>query len=134
METVCVIVLRCATFTAFAEHASHPAMLATTCAVAGIHMGMTHALTLSMVGSYIPQYDIPGVGKIGGTAWSFTDVVFGLILAGSNILAGKMADWTAAKGLGGVGCFYSGAVACVLATALLWLFQEAGNLKEEPTR
>lgn len=43
----------------------------------GIHMAMTHGLTLGMVSAYIPNTKVPGLGRVNGTAWSFTDFVFG---------------------------------------------------------
>ena len=43
----------------------------------GIHMALTHGVTLAMVASYIPTAEVPGVGKVSGTCWSFTDFVFG---------------------------------------------------------
>eukprot|EP00798_Chlamydomonas_sp_ICE-L_P027969 gene27969-8851_t len=41
----------------------------------GLHMAMTHAITVSMVASYMPHGVVPGIGKIGGTAVSFTDLL-----------------------------------------------------------
>lgn len=46
-------------------------------ALVGIHMAMTHGVTLAMMSSYIPTTEIEGIGKISGTCWSFTDFVFG---------------------------------------------------------
>ena len=46
-------------------------------ALVGIHMAMTHGVTLAMMASYIPTKEVPGIGKISGTCWSFTDFVFG---------------------------------------------------------
>lgn len=46
-------------------------------ALVGIHMALTHGVTLAMVASYIPTRSIPGIGKVSGTCWSFTDFVFG---------------------------------------------------------
>lgn len=43
----------------------------------GVHMALTHGVTLGMVASYIPATEIPGIGRITGTCWSFTDFVFG---------------------------------------------------------
>jgi hypothetical protein len=43
----------------------------------GVHMAMTHGVTLGMLGSYIPSGVIPGLGKISGTAWSLTDILLG---------------------------------------------------------
>ena len=46
-------------------------------AFVGVHMAMTHGVTLAMMASYIPATEVPGIGKISGTCWSFTDFVFG---------------------------------------------------------
>lgn len=88
----------------------------------GIHMAMTHGLTLGMVSAYIPNTKVPGLGRVNGTAWSFTDFVFGIILAYSNSLAGKLADITATKGMGNIGCFFGGGCATVLSMVALALF------------
>ena len=40
-------------------------------------MALTHGVTLGMVASYIPATSVPGIGRITGTCWSFTDFVFG---------------------------------------------------------
>ena len=42
-------------------------------------MAMTHGVTLAMMSSYIPTTQVAGIGKISGTAWSFTDFVFGAV-------------------------------------------------------
>lgn len=39
--------------------ANMPGMFA-ACALIGVHMGMTHGLTLSMLSSYMPQDKVPG--------------------------------------------------------------------------
>lgn len=43
----------------------------------GLHMALTHGVTIAMVASYIPTTEVPGIGRISGTCWSFTDFVFG---------------------------------------------------------
>ena len=43
----------------------------------GVHMAMTHAICLSMLSAYIPAGEIPGLGRVSGTVWSFTDFVLG---------------------------------------------------------
>lgn len=43
----------------------------------GTHMAMTHGVTLAMMSSYIPTTQVAGIGRISGTAWSFTDFIFG---------------------------------------------------------
>lgn len=45
--------------------------------VLALHMAMTHSITLSMIGSYMPTGNVPGVGKLSGTAWSVTDFILG---------------------------------------------------------
>ena len=45
-------------------------------ALLGLHMALTHSITISMVASYMPQ-NVPGLGKISGTAVSFTDLILG---------------------------------------------------------
>ena len=46
-------------------------------ALVGVHMALTHGVTLAMVASYIPTTEVPGIGKVSGTCWSFTDFIFG---------------------------------------------------------
>ncbi len=46
-------------------------------ALVGVHMAMTHGVTIAMMASYIPTTEVPGIGKIAGTCWSFTDLVLG---------------------------------------------------------
>eukprot|EP00889_Picochlorum_renovo_P002821 jgi/Picre1/29851/NNA_005233.t1 len=94
----------------------------------GVHMAMTHGVTIGMLSSYIPQKTIPGLGKITGTAWSFTDMVLGVILAYSNSLAGFLADKTAQQGLGNIGCFFGGATACALSICAMIIFSSFGSL------
>ena len=72
-----------------------------------------------------------GIGNVSGTAWSFTDMVLGCILAGSNQLAGRLTDITVAKSMGNVGCFLGGSVAAVSAAILLLLFSSFGELGKE---
>lgn len=67
-----------------------------------------------------------------GTAWSFTDIVLGFILAASNQLAGKLTDVTVGQNLGNVGCFWGGGAAAVAAGLLLLLFSNFGSLSEDP--
>ena len=57
-------------------HDARAGMLAGSLFV-GVHMALTHGVTLGMVASYIPATEIPGIGRITGTCWSFTDFVFG---------------------------------------------------------
>ena len=54
-----------------------------------------------------------------------------LILAGSNSVAGKLANYTAQQGLGNIGCFYGGAVASALAGVLLFMCSRFGDLSKE---
>jgi len=97
----------------------------------GVHMAMTHGVTIGMLSSYIPQTTIPGLGKITGTAWSFTDMLLGIILAYSNSLAGFLADKTAQQGLGNIGCFFGGATACVLSIIAVIVFSTFGSIGRE---
>jgi len=97
----------------------------------GVHMSMTHGVTIGMLSTYIPSHTIPGLGKITGTAWSFTDMLLGIILAYSNSLAGFLADRTAQQGLGNIGCFFGGATACSLSILALLLFSTFGSLGRE---
>ena len=106
------------TFLSSAWSAS-PAGMLVACGFIGVHMGMTHGLTLSMVSSYMPHHKLKGmhssvlvasafitsvrwmselqalharnasgcercagIGNVSGTAWSFTDMILGCILAG----------------------------------------------------
>ncbi len=74
---------------------------------------------------------MPGLGKLSGTAVSFTDLLLGFVLAASNAVAGMLSDATKAQGLGNVGCFGGGAAACCLAFVLLLLFQQFGDLGKD---
>lgn len=97
----------------------------------GVHMAMTHGVTIGMLSSYMPQTSIPGIGKITGTVWSFSDFILGLVLSFSNSLAGYLADKTAAQGLGNIGCFGGGAVACVLSICAVLVFSKFGSINDE---
>lgn len=46
-------------------------------ALLGVHMALTHSITISMVASYMPTGEVRGLGKISGTAVSFTDLMLG---------------------------------------------------------
>jgi len=46
-------------------------------ALVGVHMASTHGISIAMLSSYIPANAIPGLGRVSGTAWSFTDLVLG---------------------------------------------------------
>eukprot|EP00887_Chlorella_sp_A99_P003453 scaffold7.g3453.t1 len=94
----------------------------------GVHMAATHGVSVGMLASYIPSAPVPGLGRISGTAWSFTDLLLGLVLAGSNALAGRLADATASRGMGNIGCFLGGATACALSATALLLFSAFGEL------
>ena len=58
-------------------------------------------------------------------------LVAGLVLGGSNIVAGRLADYTQQQGLGNIGCFYGGLTAVTLAGVLLFLFSRFGDLGKE---
>lgn len=51
-----------------------------------------------------------------------------MVLAHSNMLAGRLSDYTLARGLGNVGCFLGGTVACALSMAALAGFSAWGHL------
>lgn len=55
----------------------------------------------------------------------------GFVLAASNLLAGELSDRTRLLGLGNVGCFGGGAVACSLALLLLIAFSKFGDLGKD---
>ncbi|GLC74863.1 hypothetical protein PLESTF_001565600 [Pleodorina starrii] len=107
---------------------ANPAGMFLGSAFIGLHMAMTHAITISMVSSYMPTGVLPGVGKLSGTAVSFTDLLLGFVLAASNAVAGILTDMTRAAGLGNTGCFMGGAAACVLSGLLLAAFERFGDL------
>ena len=52
----------------------------------GIHMAMTHGVTIGMLSGYIPNKPIPGLGRVSGTAWSFTDLLLGEVEAKQPVL------------------------------------------------
>lgn len=58
------------------EHHTAAGMMLGAVAV-GVHMAMTHAICLSMLSAYIPATEVPGLGRVSGTVWSFTDFVLG---------------------------------------------------------
>lgn len=61
---------------AFALLPSAPGMMLGALLI-GVHMAMTHGVTIGMLSTYIPSATIPGLGKVAGTAWSFTDMLLG---------------------------------------------------------
>lgn len=97
----------------------------------GLHMALTHSITISMVASYMPTGVVPGLGRISGTAVSFTDLLLGFVLAASNAVAGMLSDKSAAMGYGNVGCFAGGATACATAGVLLILLTKFGDLGKQ---
>jgi hypothetical protein len=46
-------------------------------ALLGVHMALTHSTITAMVAYYMPYSSVPGIGKLGGTAVSFTDFLLG---------------------------------------------------------
>lgn len=50
-------------------------------------------LQVSMIASYMPTGDLPGLGRVSGTAVSFTDLLLGFVLAASNTVAGAGTRW-----------------------------------------
>ena len=105
-----------------------PAGMFAGASLLGLHMALTHSITVSMVASYMPTGEVKGVGKLSGTAVSFTDFLLGFVLAASNVLAGRLSDAAQQAGHGNVGCFAGGAVACGAALVLLVLFARFGAL------
>ncbi|CAL5224326.1 g6995 [Coccomyxa viridis] len=103
----------------------------TGAAFVGVHMALTHGVTLGMVASYIPATEIKGIGRITGTCWSFTDFIFGIILAYSNSVAGRLSDISVRANSGNIGCFLGGTVATLLSAAALILFTQFGALGKE---
>jgi hypothetical protein len=81
-----------------------------------------------MIASYMPAGEVRGLGRISGTAVSFTDLLLGFVLVAGNTAAGVLSDVTRSAGLGNVGCFAGGAVAAVAAAVLLALFTQFGDL------
>jgi hypothetical protein len=71
------------------------------------------------------------VGKMSGTAVSFTDLLLGFVLAASNAVAGVLTDAPRTAGAGNTGCFAGGAAACVAAGALLLGFEGWGDLGKD---
>jgi sugar phosphate permease len=97
----------------------------------GAHMAMTHGILLSMISSYIPAGEVPGLGRISGTVWSFTDFVLGIVLAYSNSVAGKLADLTLQAGYGNIGCFLGGMVATTVSGLVLLICGKFLDLGKE---
>lgn len=54
-----------------------------------------------------------------------------MALAGSNTLAGRLADWSKVRGLGVRGCFGGAAASCLLSMAVLAAFSTFGDLGRE---
>lgn len=105
-----------------------PAGMFAGASLLGLHMALTHSITVSMVASYMPTGEVKGIGKLSGTAVSFTDFLLGFVLAASNVLAGRLSDAAQQAGYGNVGCFAGGAAACGVAMLLLLLFAKFGAL------
>jgi MFS family permease len=76
------------------------------------HMSMTQANSKSMISQNLEPHQR-------GAGFAAFSVISGVALAAGNILAGWCNDVTVAKGLGMVGCFYSGFVWSSLSLALL---------------
>ncbi|KAG1657019.1 hypothetical protein FOA52_012045 [Chlamydomonas sp. UWO 241] len=107
---------------------ANPAGMVLGASCLGLHMAMTHSITVSMIASYMPAGEVRGLGRISGTAVSFTDLLLGFVLVAGNTAAGMLSDITRFAGLGNVGCFAGGAVAAVAAAVLLALFTQFGDL------
>ena len=61
----------------------------TGAAFVGVHMALTHGVTLGMVASYIPATEVKGIGRITGTCWSFTDFIFGARLSAHQTVSAQ---------------------------------------------
>jgi len=55
-----------------------------------------------------------------------------VVLAYSNSVAGKLADYTQQRGMGNIGCFYGGMVAVTLAGLMLFICSRFGDLVVQP--
>ncbi|GAX82287.1 hypothetical protein CEUSTIGMA_g9716.t1 [Chlamydomonas eustigma] len=108
-----------------------PAGMFLGAALLGLHMALTHSITVSMIASYMPTGEVPGLGKLSGTAVSFTDLLLGFVLVASNTCAGVLSDVTRQAGYGNVGCFGGGAVACGMSALLLIIFDKFGDLGKD---
>ncbi|EFN58148.1 hypothetical protein CHLNCDRAFT_141928 [Chlorella variabilis] len=97
----------------------------------GLHMAATQGVLFGMLAAFIPSQAVPGLGRISGTVWSFTDLLLGVALAYSNSLAGRLCDVTAARGMGNTGCFFGGAVVSGAAILALLAFTVFGELGKE---
>lgn len=97
----------------------------------GIHMSMTQANSKSMLSQNL------SAGQRGAGFAAFS-VISGLALTIGNILAGWCNDLTVQRGLGMVGCFYSGALWSSLSLVLLLVYNgiyrsdEGESRKAEP--
>jgi len=90
----------------------------------GVHLSMTQANTKGLLSSSLSATQ-RGVG------FAFFAILSGISLAAGNITAGVLNDFTVAKGLGMVGCFYGGATATTAATVLLLIYYSVfGNKKK----
>ncbi|KAA8494908.1 putative MFS-type transporter [Porphyridium purpureum] len=78
----------------------------------GVHMSMTQANTKSLLSSSLSSTQR-------GAGFAFFAALSGVSLAGGNILAGMLNDYSSSLGLGGVGCFWGGTAATLLATTFL---------------
>ncbi len=94
----------------------------------GLHMSMTHSLTISMLSSNMPTGEIEGIGKISGSVVSFTDCILGIVLIFSNILAGVLSDITKNNMLGNTGSFYGGFTACLISIIVFNIFNKYFDL------
>ncbi|PNW87361.1 hypothetical protein CHLRE_02g119650v5 [Chlamydomonas reinhardtii] len=97
-------------------------------ALLGVHMALTHANLKATSAAMMPQKEVPGLGRVDGSAASFDASLLGVALLGSNAAAGALTDMTREAGLGNVGCFCGGAAACLLAGLLLIAFCTWGHL------
>lgn len=96
---------------------SVPTPLGTTCAfvLVAVHMAMTQANTKSLLSQNLAPNQR-------GTGFAVFSIMSGVALAGGNILAGLCNDIALKRGMGMVGCFYSGAFFSSLSLVLLLLY------------
>lgn len=96
----------------------------------GVHMSMVQPQTKSLLSQNLAPHQR-------GTGFAVFSVMSGIALAGGNILAGYWNDIAQKKGMGLVGCFYSGAffssVSLVLLLIYMAVFRRDNNNKIKST-
>lgn len=99
---------------------THWAAMGAGIALWGLHMAMTQGLLATMVADTAPA-------DLRGTAFGFFNLVSGLALLVASTLAGVLWDQ-----LGAPATFAAGAVFCLAALALLWMWR--GSLRQDEQR